>query len=83
MMKKIGYALVVMSLMMLAGNRLSAHRLFVPSGSTHGVVSLQADDDPSEPPGAPGVPDGPGGPDGGPDGGPTSGDGGPDGGPVG
>jgi hypothetical protein len=72
-MKRTVYTFLVMSLMMLAGSRLPAHQLAVHSHGNY-AVSLQAADDPSEPPDAPGDPDGPGGPDGGPDG---EGEGGP------
>ena len=72
-MKSTIYTFLVMSLAMLAGNRLSAHQLAVPSHGNH-AVSLQVTDDPSEPPDASGDPDGPDGPDGGPDG---EGEGGP------
>ncbi len=78
-MKKTTYMFFAMSLIVLTGNRVSAHQLSVPLHNKH-VIALQAAGEPSEPaepsepPAAPGVPDGPGGPDGGPDG---QGEGGP------
>ena len=72
-MKRTIYTLLVMSMTMLAGTRLSVHQIAVDSHKNH-AVSVQAIADPTEPPDAPGDPDGPGGPDGGPDG---EGEGGP------
>jgi hypothetical protein len=67
------YAFLVISMTMLAANRLSPRQLAIHSHGNH-AVPLQTADNPSEPPDAPGDPDGPDGPDGGPDG---EGDGGP------
>jgi hypothetical protein len=71
-MKKSMYMLFAVAALTLAGGRLPAHSVTLPSN--HSASVLQAvDDEPSSPDPA-GDPDGPGGPDGGPDG---QGDGGP------
>jgi hypothetical protein len=72
-MKKIEYTLFALSLVMLAGTRLSARQSVLPLHNHQSVIAFQADE-PSEPTTDP-AGDPAGGPDGGPDG--TDVDGGP------
>ena len=70
-MNKTMYVLFAVAALMLAGGRLSAHSVTLPS--SHSASVMQAvDDEPTSDPA--GDPDGPNGPDGGPDG---EGEGGP------